>query len=287
LNRWQAKRTLPRLTEASSQPELFAKIGEFTTADTCHNERIAFSSTFRLAPRSLSPRGVALLSSRVRERTFVDPRHWAVRMNDPSDTNSQRQRFDAGENDADASKSSGQSACRAQPLDAVWRRFGDQLRRRARTRLRQYGLSGQAESMDICNDVMADLARRDVSGKMSPDDMLAYVMRAIDNQVLDTFRTLARQCRDFRRNEATPVEEMKVETRQATPSQIALRREVIDRIRTMMNPEDAVAVDMMLDNRDWNEIGQSLGVRADTARMRVRRAIDRVRSDLGFADGDT
>ncbi len=36
----------------------------------------------------------------------------------------------------------------------------------------------------------------------------------------------------------------------------------------------------MLENRDWNEIGAALGINADTARMRVKRAIERVREDL-------
>lgn len=171
----------------------------------------------------------------------------------------------------------------SRPLEILWRQFGDQLRRRARTRLRQYGLAGQAESMDICNDVMADLARRyGDDGAVSPDDVLAYILRAIDNQVLDTFRTLARQCRDFRRNELTPVEEMTVANRETSPSQVALRREVVARIRELLSKEDAKAIDMMLENRDWNEIGEVLGVRADTVRMRVRRALDRVRNEIGF-----
>lgn len=188
--------------------------------------------------------------------------------------------------DAELVASEGDGLPPAQPLEVVWRRFGDQLRRRARTRLRQYGLTGQAESMDICNDVMADLARRHLSQPLRPDDVLAYIMRAIDNQVLDTFRTLARQCRDFRRNDLTPVDEMKVQNQEATPSQIALRREVIARIRSTLSEEDAAAVDMMLENRDWNEIGAALGLRADTARMRVRRALDRVRGEIGVGKED-
>lgn len=172
----------------------------------------------------------------------------------------------------------------AQPLELVWRQFGDQLRRRARTRLRQYGLTGQAESMDICNDVMADLARRDENREVTADDALAYVLRAIDNQVLDTFRTLARQCRDFRRNAGTPVDDIRLEQPQSTPSQVALRREVIEKIRSMLSPEDAVAIDMMLENRSWEEIGQRLGIKADTARMRVRRALERVRSEIGVSE---
>ena len=176
-------------------------------------------------------------------------------------------------------------------LDVVWRQFGEQLRRRARTRLRQYGLTGQTESMDICNDVMVDLARRqDAVGpgqnSLQADDVLKYIMRAIDNQVLDAFRTLARQCRDFRRNEGTPVEEMRVATQATTPSQVVLRREVMAKIRTMLGPEDAKAVDMMLENRDWSEIGAALKLQPDAARMRVRRAIDRVKDEIGIVGDD-
>lgn len=140
--------------------------------------------------------------------------------------------------------------------------------------------------MDICNDVMADLARRGQQ-TMNPDDVLAYVMRAIDNQVLDTFRTLARQCRDFRRNEGTPIEDMTVANQESTPSQIALRREVVQRIRSTLNEKDSRAVDMMLENRDWNEIGEALGMRADTARMRVRRALQKVRQEIGLRDEES
>jgi len=169
-------------------------------------------------------------------------------------------------------------------LDEVWRRYGEQLRRRARTRLRQYGLSGQAESMDICNDVMADFIRRANVNNVAVDDIMSYIMRAIDNQVLDTFRTLARQCRDFRRVDATSVEEMPLGTVSPTPSQIAIRGEVIDRVRQLLGPDDAKAVDMMLENRDWKEIGAAIGIEPDAARMRVRRALDRVRKLIAVTD---
>jgi RNA polymerase sigma factor (sigma-70 family) len=180
-------------------------------------------------------------------------------------------------------------------LEDVWVRYGEQLRRRARTRLRQYGLSGQAESMDICNDVMADLIRRnserastmaETNKVIGVEDMMGYILRAIDNQVLDTFRTLARQCRDFRRVDNTSVEQMPLGTQTPTPSQIAIHHEVLQRVRSLLGPDDAKAVDMMLENRDWKEIGNTLGVEPDTARMRVRRALDRIRSRVGFSEDD-
>ena len=172
-------------------------------------------------------------------------------------------------------------------VEAIWCQFGDQFRRRARTRLRQYGLTGQAESMDICNDVMVEMAKGFNAKDLMPDDALAYVLRAIDNQVLDTFRRLARKCRDFRRNEPMPVDELPFANQGGSPSQVALHREVIDRIQALLNDEDALAVSMMLENRGWQEIGESLGVKPDAIRMRVRRALDRVREEIGFRGGDS
>jgi RNA polymerase sigma factor (sigma-70 family) len=195
----------------------------------------------------------------------------------------------------DSSSTSGESHP-PRSIEDVWVRYGEQLRRRARTRLRQYGLSGQAESMDICNDVMADLIRRnrepnsstaEVNRVIGVEDMMGYILRAIDNQVLDTFRTLARQCRDFRRVDNTSVEQMPLGTQTPTPSQIAIRHEVLQRVRSLLGPDDAKAVDMMLENRDWKEIGNKLGVEPDTARMRIRRALDRIRSRVGISDDDS
>ena len=182
-------------------------------------------------------------------------------------------------------------------LADVWRRHGEQLRRRARTRLRQYGLAGHAESMDICNDVMADLARRrsrdlptaGASGTIasdSPDEVLRYILKAIDHQVLDTFRTLARQCRDFRRNETSPVEELRLSAGEGSPSRLAVRREVIQWVRSHLDAGDARAIDMMIEGYDWNEIGRELKLAPDTARMRVRRAIDRARRTLQSESND-
>lgn len=204
-----------------------------------------------------------------------------------SDSNSK-----AGKGSANSRPSEPESGSTSSPssgLDIVWLQFGAQFRRRARTRLRQYGLTGQTESMDICNDVMVDLAKRQKrsnSSQVDADDVLGYIMRAIDNQVLDTFRTLARQCRDFRRKDATPIDDMRVAAHATTPSQIALRQEVIERIRAMLGPDDARVVDMMLENRDWNEIGKVVGQKPDTVRMRVRRALDRIRADFGVGGED-
>jgi RNA polymerase sigma factor (sigma-70 family) len=132
---------------------------------------------------------------------------------------------------------------------------------------------------------MVDLAKKQSGHRadevvLNATDVLSYILRAIDNQVTDTFRTLARQCRDFRRNETAPVDEFPLVAQATTPSQVALRKELLARIRALLGPDDTRIVDLMLENRDWKEIGDELGVASDTARMRLRRALDRVREEI-------
>ncbi len=55
-------------------------------------------------------------------------------------------------------------------------------------------------------------------------------------------------------------------------------------MRAILGDADAIAIDMMLKNHDWNEIGERLGVKADAARMRVRRALERARNEIGLKE---
>lgn len=167
-------------------------------------------------------------------------------------------------------------------LDELWTRFGPDLRRRARTRLRQMGIASQAESMDVCNAVLVDLAKQGKIQLERPGEVIHYLLRAIDNQVRDTFRTLSRQRRDFRRNESLPVEEHPLRAMQTTPSQHLLRAEVVNRVRDELGPQHAPILDMVLQNFSWAEIGERLQMAPDTARMRYRRAI-RVVKDAWLA----
>ena len=80
----------------------------------------------------------------------------------------------------------------------IWNEFGDGLRRRARTRLRQFGIIGQTESMDICNAVLLELVRKSDFEIRSPAHLLQYVRRAIDNQVRDELKMLMRDKRSFK-----------------------------------------------------------------------------------------
>lgn len=159
----------------------------------------------------------------------------------------------------------------------IWENYGNELRRRARTRLRQYGVTGQAESMDICNAVLLDLVRKREIELRNPADLLRYVGRAIDHQVLDLVKTLTRGRRDIRRLARNPVEEHNVSNDDKTASSFVVRDEILGEFKEELGSDGHLMVAMYLANCGWKEIGERLNIAPDAARMRWRRAVEAIR----------
>ena len=159
----------------------------------------------------------------------------------------------------------------------IWDLYGSELRRRARTRLRQYGVTGQAESMDICNAVLLELVRKGEIQIRNPGDLVRYVGRAIDNQVLDLLKTLTRSRRDIRRVAGSPVEEHNVSEELASPSTFMMRDEILDSFCEELGENGRRMMALYLANCGWKEIGEKLKIAPDTARMRWTRAVQALR----------
>ncbi len=167
-----------------------------------------------------------------------------------------------------------------QAVEQIWDSFGADLRRRARTRLRQYGLLGHTEAMDICNAVLLDLVRQSSFKINDPRDLMRYIRRAIDNQVRDEFKLLTRQRRDIRRTEKLPVENHNLHQEKSSPSQIMIRNEIFDRISRQLGDEGELLLQLVLQEFTWEEIGKKLSTRSDTVRMRWNRAVKAVQLQM-------
>ena len=168
--------------------------------------------------------------------------------------------------------------------EKLWEIYGSQLRRRARTRLRQYGIYRHTESMDICNAVLLDLVKQGQVDLRRSDDVICYFMRAVDNQVRDAFKLLTRECRDMRRVDQRSIEDLPLNDGLDSPSKHLIRSEVLGQIRVQLGPDQAM-VEWVLANENWSEIGARLGVGPDAARMRWTRAMNRVQQRMGL-DGE-
>ena len=165
-------------------------------------------------------------------------------------------------------------------VEEIWGSFGSDLRRRARTRLRQFGMLGHTDAMDICNSVLLDLVKQDNFQIKNPGDLMKYIRRAIDNQVRDEFRLLTRKCRDIRRTESLPDQNRQLQNAQSSPSQIMIRNEIFEKIVRYLGPGGGELLDLVLKEFTWEEIGKAVRAKPDTVRMRWNRAVKAVQLQM-------
>ena len=171
-------------------------------------------------------------------------------------------------------------------VEEIWKAFGPDLRRRARTRLRQYGMLGHTDSMDICNAVLMDLVKQTKFEIQNPMDLMKYVRRAIDNQVKDEFKALTRARRDIRRNENQPVENHVLLNNQTSPSHAMVRNEIFERVIRQLGNNGEQILRLVLQEHSWEEIGKRVNTSPDAVRMKWNRSVKSVRSHMfGESEG--
>ena len=170
-------------------------------------------------------------------------------------------------------------------LHALWLSLKETIRRRARSKLLIYGIRNSVESMDVFQSLMVDLLDREQRADLkSPEDLKRYLLRAVENKVIDALRRLTAQRRDERRNEPVPADEMDLAADESTPSSLAMRRELIERIGRSMTREEREIYDLTLEGLDWPDIGRKLGKSPDAVRMKLNRALQRIREEFGLED---
>ena len=165
-------------------------------------------------------------------------------------------------------------------VEEIWKSFGPDLRRRARTRLRQYGMMGHTDSMDICNSVLMELVRQQNFEINDPKDLIKYIRAAIDNQVRDEYKMLTRARRDIRRNENAPVEEHRILNENTSPSQIMVRNEIFERLVRQLGPDGEIILRLVKEEHSWDSIAKQVRSTADAVRMRWKRATKIVQAQI-------
>ena len=68
------------------------------------------------------------------------------------------------------------------------------------------------------------------------------------------------------------------------PDQEVAQQELITAIQEELSAEELDILTQSLDGTSWESIGQKLGTTADAARMRLKRALHRVRTKMGTED---
>jgi RNA polymerase sigma-70 factor (ECF subfamily) len=139
------------------------------------------------------------------------------------------------------------------------------------------------DSMDICQSVLANFFVRAATGQFEldkPEQLLNLLVTMARNKV--TNHALKEQAarRDQRRVQKGGLDEDALVAAGPTPSQLVANRELLQEFRKRLSDTERRLADQRAQGRSWADIAAECGGNADTLRMQLTRAVDRVTREL-------
>jgi len=165
------------------------------------------------------------------------------------------------------------------------RRYEPAIRVAVRVRLSDPGLRRVLDSMDVCQSVFLNFFMRAASGQFeldTPERLLRLLVTMAHNKLTNLALQQRAARRDHRRVQKGSPDQQELVAPGPSVSQVVANRELLHEFRMRLSEEERKLADLRALGRSWAEIAAELGEEADTLRMRLTRAIDRVAGELGL-----
>jgi RNA polymerase sigma-70 factor (ECF subfamily) len=174
----------------------------------------------------------------------------------------------------------------ARAAEELIRKYERAVRLEVRMRLGDPRLGRVVDSVDICQSVMASFFLRAAAGQYElndPQDLVKLLVVMARNKVAGAVRDQRRQRRDNRRVESA-AEDFDMVAPDPSPSQVVEGRELLERFRQRLSPEERQLADRRAQGVGWAEIAAELGGTPQGRRKQLERAVERVMHELGLAE---
>jgi len=164
-------------------------------------------------------------------------------------------------------------------------RYESAIRRVVRIHLRDARIRRVLDSMDICQSVLASFFIRTALGQYeidSPDQLLKLLTVITRNKLANQTNRLRAQRRDIRRDARVAEPAEFGPDRASGPSEQASARELLDKVRDRLMPDERYLAEQRSIGRGWQELADELGATDVALRKKLARALDRVMANLGL-----
>ncbi len=159
------------------------------------------------------------------------------------------------------------------------------IRREVRMHLVDSRMHRVFDSTDFTQSVMASFFFRACEGQyelQQPSDLVRLLVTMARNKLASGSRKLLSAKRDGNRDEfSAPNLELVAESSE-TPSHALSMLELVHKAREQLTEEERAIADLRGQGKSWDQIAQQLGGNAQSRRMQLSRAFDRVTQTLGI-----
>jgi RNA polymerase sigma factor (sigma-70 family) len=166
-------------------------------------------------------------------------------------------------------------------------RFESLIRREVRLRINGSHVNRAFDSLDVSQSVLANFFVRAANGQFElehVDQLVRLLVTMARNKLVSRVRSERRQIRDIRRVTRHPDALDRVADEQPSPSEIVARKEILERVRTLLSDEERQIIDLRNQGLGWDEVATQLGGSGQARRMQMSRRIDRLTRQLGIAE---
>jgi DNA-directed RNA polymerase specialized sigma24 family protein len=153
-----------------------------------------------------------------------------------------------------------------------------------RARLTDPRLRRLLDSTDVCQSVLGNFFGRATSGQFEikdPKQLVALLVTMARNRITNHALQQQAACRDHRRGGSLAEGAEEAVDPSPGPGSAVEGRDLVEAVRVRMTDEERLIADQWASGNAWDEIGAKIGARPDTLRIRLGRAFDRVRRELG------
>ena len=165
------------------------------------------------------------------------------------------------------------------------KRYESAIRRIVRIHLRDPRMRRVLDSMDVCQSVLASFFVRTALGQYeieSPDQLINLLTAITRNKLTNQYHKMRTQSRDLRRDLEGSDEGFEFLDRASDPSEQASAREILEKVRKQLDPQERYLADQRALGRTWPELATELGGTDVALRKKLTRALDRIMVELGI-----
>ncbi len=163
--------------------------------------------------------------------------------------------------------------------------FAPAVRLAVHVRLTSPSLRRLVDTEDICQSVLASFFLRAAAGQYeleTPEQLLKLLTTMARRKLVNQAVKHQAACRDYRRLQGSTAVGREVTDPRPNPAQIVAHRELLEEFRRRLTEVERQLADRRIAGHSWQEIATEMGGRANTLRMRLDRALERVVRELGL-----